>query len=106
MRIIIKATGIDLTPPLKLYTEEKIGAIEKFVQRWDLEGGVEVRVEVGRTTRHHQKGEVFRAEANLRLPGKVLRAEETDFDVRVAIDRVRDKLKREIAKYKTTSERG
>ncbi len=100
MKTTIKATGIDLTVPLKEYVEEKIGALEKFVKRWDVEGGVEVWVEVGRTTRHHKKGDVFRAEADLRLPKKVLRAEDEDFDIRVAVDRVRDKLEREINKYK------
>ena len=100
MKINIKATGIELTPALKEYVEEKIGLIAKFVKRWDLEGGVEVWVEVGRTTQHHHKGDVFRAEADLRLPGKVLRAEDADSDVRVAVDRVRNKLEREIEKYK------
>ncbi|MEK7554622.1 MAG: ribosome-associated translation inhibitor RaiA [Patescibacteria group bacterium] len=100
MKLHLKATSIDLTEPLKIYIDEKLGGIEKFVERWDMEGAVEIWIEVGRTTRHHKKGDVFRAEADLRLPGKVLRAEEEDFDLRVAIDRVRDKLKREIERYK------
>lgn len=105
MKISIKATNLDLTPSFREYIEEKIGSLTRFVRRWDLEGAVEVWVEVGRTTRHHHKGDVFRAEADLRLPHKVLRAEDEDFDVRVAVDRVRDKLKREVEKYKKTSER-
>jgi len=40
-------------------------------------------------------------DANLDLPGEVLRAEEDSNDVRAAIDAVKDKLKREIEKYKT-----
>lgn len=105
MRITIKATDLDVTPALKEFIDEKIGLLEKFVKRWDAEGSVEVWVEVGRTTRHHQKGNVFRAEADLRLPKKILRAEDEDFDIRVAVDRVRDKLEREIEKYKEMSER-
>lgn len=100
MKINIKATNLDLTSALKEYIEEKIGALAKFVKRWDLEGVVEIWLEVGRTTKHHNKGDVFRAEADVRLPGKILRAEEADSDVRVAVDRVRDKLKKEIEKYK------
>jgi len=100
MKIIIKSTNLDLTPALKEYIEGKIGALRKFVSRFDLEGAVEARVEVARTTKHHLKGKVLRAEVNLDLPGRVLRAEDEDYDVRVAIDRVRDKLKREIEKYK------
>ena len=105
MKIHLKATNIDLTEPLKVYVEEKLGGLEKFIGRWDVEGAVELWAEVGRTTRHHKKGDVFMAEADLRLPGKVLRAEDEDFDVRVAIDRVREKLERDIKKYKDKSDR-
>jgi len=38
----------------------------------------------------------------LDLPGKVLRAEHEDWDARVAVDQMKDKLKREIIKYKET----
>lgn len=100
MKINLKATNLDLTPPLKEFVEEKIGSLEKFVSRWDREGAVEAWVEVARTSAHHHKGDVFRAEVDLRLPGKVLRAEDEDFDIRVAVDHVRDKLQKEIAKYK------
>jgi putative sigma-54 modulation protein len=100
MKISIKATNVEITPSLREYVEEKIGSLEKFVKRWNTEDGVEVWVEVGRTTEHHRKGDVFRAEADLRLPGKILRAEEDHSDVRVAVDRVREKLQREIEKYK------
>lgn len=103
MKINLKATGLDLTPALREYAEQKIGSLEKFVKRWDAEGVVEVWVEVGRITKHHHKGDVFRAEADLRLPGKVLRAEDEDWDIRAALDRLKDKLKREVEKYKEQS---
>ncbi|HEY4475211.1 MAG TPA: ribosome-associated translation inhibitor RaiA [Candidatus Paceibacterota bacterium] len=100
MNINVKATNLDLTPALKEYIEEKIGSLSKFLKRWEAEGVVEVWVEVGRTTSHHQKGNVFRAEVDIRLPRKVLRAEDEDFDVRAAIDKIKDRLKREIERYK------
>ena len=100
MKINLKATELDLTPALREYIERKIDSLSRFLKRWDAEGAVEIWVEVARTTRHHHKGNVFRAEADLRLPGKVLRAEDEDRDIRTAIDRIKDKLKREIEKYK------
>lgn len=100
MNIDIKATGIELTPAIREYAEEKIGSLQKFLKRWELEGEVKTWVELDRTTHHHHKGMVFRAVADLRLPGKILRAEEYNADLRAAIDRVKDTLKREIAKYK------
>jgi putative sigma-54 modulation protein len=103
MNIRIKATDIDLTPSLKTYAEEKLGALEKYVKKFEAESDVEMRLELARTTRHHHKGNVFKADANIILSGKMFRAEDTDSDIRVAIDHLRDKLKAEIEKYKEKS---
>lgn len=101
MKIIIKATALDLTPALKVYLEQKLGAIGKLLRRFEKEGETELRVEIARNTRHHRHGPVFMAEANLRLPGKMLRATENHIDARAAIDRIENKLKLEVEKYKT-----
>jgi len=61
-----------------------------------------VEVEVGRLTRHHRRGRVYRAEVNLAAPRLNLRAVEEGEDLRAAIDAVRDKLQREIKKFKET----
>lgn len=91
-----------MTAPLATYIEEKLAPLGKFVTKFDKGGAVELRLELSRTTQHHHKGgEVFSAVADLRLPGKVLRAEEYAEDVRKAIDRAKDVLKLEIEKYKT-----
>ena len=103
MKIHIKATNFELTTSLKDYVDEKIGSIGKLIKKWDMDSSIEVRVEIGRTTNHHHKGDVFRAEANLRLPHKILRAEDENTDIRTAIDRVEDMLKREITKYKESN---
>ncbi len=101
MKITTKTTGLDLTPSLRTYIETKLGALAKFVKRFDETGQAELWVEVARTTRHHRHGDVFSAEADLRLPKKVLRAEEEGEDVRAAIDLLQRKLHLEIEKYKT-----
>ncbi len=101
MQIDIEATGIELTPPLREYIEEKIGKLDKLLKKFD-EGSVSVRVEIGRTTKHHRQGDVYRAEANLRFPGGFLRAEHQGEDVRVAVNEVREKLQREIEKLKAS----
>ena len=82
------------------FIEEKIGALEKFVKRWEEQGEIEATVEVARTTKHHNKGDIFYAEVNIELPGKLLRAEHEDQDLRLAIDKVKDKIKREITRFK------
>jgi len=95
---------MELTDPIKAHVEDKIGSLKKYISRYDEGDSVIVDVEVGRRNKHHKKGEVFRAEANLDLPGKMLRAEERDYDIYIAVNKVRGKIQREINKYKT--ERG
>jgi putative sigma-54 modulation protein len=101
MQIDIEATNLELTLPLREYIEKKIGKLSKFLSRFE-EEGVHARVEVARSSKHHRHGKVYRAEANLHFPGGMLRAEHEAEDARVAIDKVKDKLQREIRKYKTT----
>jgi len=100
MNIQIKAKDLDLTPSIKEYIEEKIGSLDKFLEKLEDQGEVLIDVEIARVSKHHKKGDVFYAEANLKLPKKMLRAERKDFDVRAAIDHVRDRLQRDIVKYK------
>lgn len=100
MVINIKATNLDLTPSIREYAEEKIGSLNKFLERFEKEGEVEIFVEIARTTKHHKSGEVFRAEATFSLGKKVFRAEDLSEDIRLAIDEVRNKLQQEIKKYK------
>ena len=100
MQINIKATGLDLTPAIREYIENKIGSLDKFLKRFEAKGEVKTEIEIARATRHHRKGNVFYAEANLYLPKKIIRAEHSDWDARVAIDMVKDKLKRSISRMK------
>lgn len=99
MKIIIKTTNIELVSSIKQYIDEKVGSIDKFLGDMD-RGAVEARVEVGKSTKGQQKGDIFRAEVNLNLPGKLLRSVAHEEDLRTAIDKVKDELQREIKKYK------
>ena len=94
MKIVIKTTNIKLTFALHQYIEEKINSLEKFLKI------VEAWVEIGKETRHHQKGPFFRAECQMRLPGKSIRSEARQKDLRLAIDEVKDELQRELKQYK------
>jgi len=106
MRINIKATNIKLDEALKVWVEKKIGEIEKFLvdfgsrKYFKEKPNLEIKVEIGKTTRHHLKGEVFRAEAQLCLPKQIIRAEAVSEDLRDAINQVKDELQREVKRYK------
>lgn len=100
MNINIKASGIDLTEPLKKYIDMKISSLDKYLKRYNPDS-LGADVEVARTTTHHKRGEVFYAEVNLvGLPGKTLRATHQAPDIRMAIDKIKNILQREIQKYK------
>ena len=103
MKINVKAAGFELTPSLNVYIEDKLGSLSKLIKRFDEEGVAELWLDLARTTRHHHKGEVFRAEADLRLPRKILRAQKEAGNIRTAIDMLKDTIHLEIDKYKTRS---
>lgn len=92
MNIIIKATGIELTDPIRDYVQKRISSIEKFI----IQKEVPVYVEIGKTTDHHKSGDIFRAEVSLEYKGsKIYTVVERD-DLYSAIDGVEDSLYREI----------
>lgn len=103
MRIIIKTTNIKLTAGIEDYVQEKIGSIDKFLDNMD-RNVIEARVEIGKITRGQQKGDIFRAEVNLSLPGRLLRAEAEEMNLRTAIDRVKEEIQREVKKYRGKKE--
>ncbi len=98
MKINIKATNAKLTPEAHEIIEEKINSLEKYFSNI-----IEANVEVGITTFHHQKGDIYRAEVNLIVPKTIIRAEAETDDIIKSINEVRDKLKLELIKYKEKS---
>lgn len=99
MKINIKKT-LDVTPSLETFIEDKLMPLAKFVKHFDETGEAEIWLQISRTSRHHRKGNVFKAVADLRLPGKILRGEAEAEDIRTAIDLVRGELRKEIETYK------
>ena len=93
LRIVrVKYTGIKPTDAISAYVEKKFLHLEKFVQ--DMREPRECAIELGMTTKHHRKGDLFRAEANLRLPTGLIRAERTAVTLYAAIDELKDELER------------
>lgn len=100
MKITLKKT-LDVTPALETYIDMKLKPLEKFLQHFEKNGETELRLEVSRTTNHHNKGEeIYRAVANLQLEGDVLRSDASASDIHKAIDEVRNTLHMEIEKFK------
>lgn len=99
MKTKITATNMDLTSAIESYVDEKLASIEKFAIPHEKEE-LFVEIEVGKTTKHHEHGDVFRAEANVRVRGKHFRAVSEKSDLYAAIDDVKDELARVLNSYK------
>ena len=99
MKIIIKGKNIKLSPSVNQYIEEKIGGLKKFLKKFNPEL-IEARVEIGKITRGQRQGDIFRAEVNLNINGKLLRVAKTEESLPAAIDLVKDDLAKEIKDYK------
>jgi ribosomal subunit interface protein len=105
MKLTLKWTDLEPIESLDVFVDEKIGGLAKFLEKYDRTGVAEAWVEIGRTTGHHKTGGmVYRAETDIRLPGKVLRAEATHKDLRQAIVLVKKELERKIMAYKGAKE--
>jgi len=100
MRIEIKYTRFHATDDIDEYVRKRIDSLAHFLKTFEKNSEITVFVEIARTTRHHKHGDVFYAEATFDMGGKTIRAEATEPDIRLAIDNVKEKLKKEIRRYK------
>ena len=103
MHINIKATNIKLTPEISEYIGKRLQTLDTLVAKDDTT--VMCDIEVGRTTKHHQKGNVFRAEIQVSIKGDRFRAvaeKETLYD---AIDTAKNEAARELRRHKQKQSR-
>jgi len=99
--IKIKSKGIDLPQSVVNYIYDKIGSLKKLAADLSSKDIIDIDVEIGRITQHHRQGLVYSAKCNFVLPGKILRAEHIDWDVRRCIDEIKNELQQKIKKYMT-----
>lgn len=98
MLISIKATNLELTPAISRYVSKKLNALGRLVSARDESAHAEV--ELGKTTKHHRSGDIFRAEINVHIIGKRLRAEAVAADLYAAIDTMKDEMERALESHK------
>lgn len=103
MRFIIKSKEIKIPDDLKDYTEKRIAKLGKFLERIspDL---VEASVDFGKSVGGQRQGEIFRADINLKIPGKFFRSEVVGDNLYSLIDDAKEELEIEIRKFKTKKE--
>ena len=93
MNIRVKATNLSLNPAISSYLEKRLAKIGKLMSR---DPSVVCDVELSRTTDHHQKGDVFRAEIHIVGRGLDAYAASLNEDLHLAICDVRDEIVKEI----------
>ncbi len=99
--IKIKTTGLENTPAIEEYVRRKIDLLGKFLAFYAKESGELVfEIEIGKTTGHHRKGDVFRAEFNFNGGGVRLRTEAERDDLYAAIDEAKDEMAGEFVREK------
>ena len=97
MNTNIKSTNITLTPAISEYTNKRLEKIASFLEN---DPTVQCDVELAKTTSHHQKGEIFKAEIHIVATGKNAYASSEKNDLYSAIDAVRDEILNELRSVK------
>lgn len=95
MNINLKATNVDLTENLKSYVEKKMNSLAKYFNNI-----IEINAEVGMNSLHHQKGQIFFCEANVKVPNTLLRVRKEEKTLFKAIDKTRDHLRVVLHRHK------
>lgn len=89
----IKTTGISLTPAISEYVTKRV---DKVLALMNGDPTLKCDIELGKTTSHHHKGDIFKAEIHIIAAGKNLYAANEAADLYAAIDAVRDEILGEI----------
>lgn len=92
MKFQIRGDRMEVTSALREHVEKRLGKLERYFET-PLNAVVNVTMTVIR--------DVHTIEVTIPLPGLLLRAEERSADMYASIDKVVDKLERQIRKHKT-----
>lgn len=91
MNITIKAKNVVVDEKINQYLTKKLGSIKKFLHEESI-----VAIELARTSNHHKKGEVFKAEIRIgkekMAHGKSVYAVAETGDIFSSIDEVKDEI--------------
>ncbi len=93
---------MELTPAIKDYAEKKVSGLEKYAPKSGDMSQMQAWVELGLTTKHHQSGDIFRAEIQFQLPyvTKMITSQAETPDLYASIDEAHDEMKLELQKIK------
>jgi ribosomal subunit interface protein len=87
--------GIESTPAITAYAEEKMQGLTKY-----FDGIKHMDIEVGMSTHHHQKGDIFKCKVVIETLKEVIRIEKEEEELYKAIDEVKDHARLELSSLK------
>jgi ribosomal subunit interface protein len=105
MRITIQGIHLDITAALEEYVKRRFVSLERVLKKFESRQDLILRVDIARSTRHHQKGDVFSVSVSLRIGRTTLRVEQTGNDVRQAIDDAQKRFKKIVEDHKDRVEK-
>lgn len=102
MNINIKTTNLTLTDAISSYVDKRLEKIAKLLHH---DSTVICDVELAKTSEHHHKGDIFKAEIHIVGSGLNIYSSADKEDLYAAIDEVKDIVLRDLKsdKEKTTS---
>lgn len=89
---------MELTDAIQSYIEKRLKGLERIIT--SLKESPTVYVEVGKTSKRHKSGDIFKAEVRTMLKGASLYAVAEQADLYAAIDEVKDEIEAEAKKLK------
>jgi putative sigma-54 modulation protein len=98
MKFNIRAHNIELTNAIESYIEQKLGALDTYLQ--NKSEPFEAHIEVGKPSQHHQSGDIYEAKVTIAFANTTFRSETLKDDLYAAIDDAHDQLKHQIIKFK------
>ncbi len=111
MEIIINSKNIEVSSHLRQYAEKKFKSACRFIpevvnkEKEDQEKTgddverVLLEVEIEKTA-GKEKGRIFRVEGQLKIPGRVIKAESVSETTKESIDKVKDEIERQVKEHK------
>lgn len=99
MQLRVKGRGVEVTEAIRLYAEKRLAKLERQLPDPEIE--LQLSSQQNPSIR-----ETHVAEATVWTKGPVLRASESSQDMRASIDRLVDKLERQVTRYREKRGRG
>lgn len=103
MQIILKGKNMEVPSRVHDHVTSKINTLEKFIREKDSQE-VLAEIDLGLRSRHHKKGDVYRAEINLTIDGILYRATAKKSELTEAFDCAYMSVERQIRRWKNKND--